>query len=52
LAEQPADYVFSGRRELMATIRSPSCNVDEALMVFGETTKAGGRTARPVACAG
>ena len=39
LVEQPADYVFSGHRELMGKTRSPLCDVDEALMVFGETTK-------------
>ena len=39
LAEQPADYVFSGHRELMGKIRSPLCNVDEALSVFGDTAK-------------
>ena len=44
LVEQPADYVFSGHRELMGKIRSPLCDVDEALMVFGETTKAARRS--------
>jgi REP element-mobilizing transposase RayT len=44
LAEQPAGYVFSGHRELMGEIRPPLCDVDEALMVFGETAKVARRS--------
>ena len=39
LVEQPAEYTLSGHRELMGKIRSPLCDVDEALVVFGETVK-------------
>jgi len=44
LVEKPADHVFSGHRELMGKIRSPLCDVDEALMVFGGTTKTARRS--------
>ena len=44
MVEKPADCLFSGNRELMGKIRSPLCDVDEALMVLGETTKVARRS--------
>ncbi|MCD4748391.1 MAG: hypothetical protein K8R59_03365 [Thermoanaerobaculales bacterium] len=33
------EYTLSGHRELMGKIRSPLCDVDEALLGFGDTVK-------------
>ena len=43
LAEQTAGYTLSGHRELMGKIRSPLCDVDEALLAFGQSTKSARR---------
>jgi REP element-mobilizing transposase RayT len=39
LVEEPAEYVFSGHRELMGRARNPLVDVDEALVGFGDTLK-------------
>jgi len=44
LAEDPADYVFSGHRELLGKVRDPIIDVDDALVAFGNTTKVARRT--------
>ena len=39
LAEDPADYVFSGHREMLGKVHDPITDVDDALVAFGNTTK-------------
>jgi putative transposase len=39
LADDPADYVFSGHRELLGKVHDPIIDVDDALVAFGNTTK-------------
>jgi hypothetical protein len=39
LAEDPADHVFSGHRELLGKVHDPIIDVDDALVAFGNTTK-------------
>jgi REP element-mobilizing transposase RayT len=44
LAGGPGEYTMSGHRELMGKVRSPLCDVDEALLSFGETVRSARRT--------
>ena len=39
LAEDPAEYVFCGHRELMGKVSDPLVDVDDALLSFGTTVK-------------
>ena len=39
LAEDPAEYVFSGHRELLGRVQSPLVDMDEALLGFGRTLR-------------
>ena len=43
LADEPSAYSFAGHRELMGRVRSPLCDVDEALLSFGTTLKSARR---------
>jgi hypothetical protein len=40
----PADYVFSGHRELLGKVRDPLLDVDDALLAFGTTVKSARRS--------
>jgi REP element-mobilizing transposase RayT len=39
LVHDPADYVFSGHREVLGKVRNPLVDVDQALIGFGDTLR-------------
>jgi hypothetical protein len=39
LADDPAEYVFSGHRELLGKVRNPLTDVDGVLAIFGDTVR-------------
>jgi len=39
--EDPVEHVFSGHREIVKRVRDPLVDVDDALLSFGETARAG-----------
>ena len=43
LTDDPARYTLSGHRELMGKVRTPLCDVDEALLCFGSTVRSSRR---------
>ena len=44
LEEDPSRYTFSGHRELMGKVKTPLCDVDEALLCFGPKVKSARRS--------
>jgi REP element-mobilizing transposase RayT len=43
IADDPSKYTLSGHRDLMGKIRSPLCDLNEALLCFGTTVKSARR---------